>query len=427
MPLSCPRPLLARALAAGLLLAAAGHALAADWPQWLGPQRNGRSAETGLLPQWPAAGPPLMWHSTDVGKGYGSVAAVAGRLYLTGNEGLETEFVQAVDARDGRRIWRTPLGKVGNPEQQPSYPGARTTPTVERDRLWVLGSDGDLACLNSADGSVRWRKQLRREFGGAPGVWAYSESPLVDGETLVCTPGGTEATLLALNKNTGAVLWKCAVPGGSEAAYSSPIVVETGGTRQYVQFLATGLVGVEARTGRLLWSYERTAQNSITNIQTPVAAGNLVYSAGSRSGGAVVRLVPADGGMRAEQVYFIPRLPTHLGGALLHNGFLYGSSFGGGLVCAEFTTGAIRWQERGVGPGSLCYADGRIYVQGEGGQVALVEATPEGYRERGRFTPPRAQQGARIQSWTYPVISGGRLYLRDQENLWCYDVRAQGR
>src|SRR5439155_12806240 len=238
-----------------LVLSTALSVVANDWPQWRGPQRNGVSSETGLLQEWPKDGPALRWKVADVGSGYSTPAVVGARLYLLGNEGLDNEFVRALSVKDGKRAWSTRLGKVGHPQQKPNFPAARSTPTVEGEFLYALSSDGDLASLEIGTGKVRWQKNLRADFGGKPGEWAYSESPLIDGDALVCTPGGSEATLVALNKKTGEVIWKSAVPGGDEAAYASAIIVEAGGVKQCVQLLQNGLVGVDSKTGRFVWRY----------------------------------------------------------------------------------------------------------------------------------------------------------------------------
>src|SRR5580765_1712468 len=251
---------------------------AKDWPQWRGPHRDGISQETGLLKEWPKDGPKLLWQVKDIGAGYSTPAIVGDRLYLVSNEGLENEFALALSTKDGSRAWSAPLGKVGNSKQQPSYPGSRSTPTVEGDVLYALGSDGDLVCLDKTKGKERWRRNLRTDFGGKPGEWAYSESPLIDGNALICTPGGSNATMVALNKKSGEVIWKCAVPGDDEAAYASPIAIEAAGVKQYVQFVRKGLIGVEAKTGKFLWCYEKTAQNSPAVIITPVAEDGLIYS-----------------------------------------------------------------------------------------------------------------------------------------------------
>ncbi len=274
-------------------------------------------------------------------------------------------------------------------------------------------------------GKIRWQKHLRNDFGGKYGEWAYAESPLVDGDVLVCTPGGEQATLVALNKHTGEVIWKSQVPGDQEPGYASAIIVNAAGVKQYVQFLQKGLVGVDANTGKFLWQYERTGQ-SPANIPTPVAQGDLVYSSSGRGGGALVRIVAKDGKLEAEEVYFDRKLPTAIGGSVLLGDYLYGTT-GETTVCAEFKTGKIVWtKERELAPSSLCFADGNLYLHAErDGQVALIEATPEGYREHGRFTPPNLPERGNTRAWAYPVVANGRLYIRDWDRLWCYDVKAR--
>ncbi len=397
--------------------------VAADWPQWRGPQRNGISQEKGLLQEWPKDGPKLLWQVKDVGLGYSTPAVVGERLYLLSNEGTENESAQAREIKDGKLVWSTRIGKVGNPDQQPPYPGARSTPTVDGELIFVLGSDGDLACLDKGTGKVRWQKNVRKEFGGQPGRWAYAESPLIDENVLVCTPGGEKATLVALNKQTGDVLWQSIVPGGDEAGYASAVVVEAGGIKQYVQFLGKGVVGVDAKTGKFLWRYNKTAEGSPANIPTPVVHDYFVYSSAGKSGGALVKLNVNQGTVEAIEEYFNPKLPTSIGGSVKIGDYLYGTTNSGGLLCAKFATGEMKWQDRSVGAGSVCFADGRLYLHGERGDVALVEATPEAYREKGRFTPPGQPDRGRSQAWTYPVVSNGRLYLRDFGVIWCYDVK----
>ncbi|MEI7935881.1 MAG: PQQ-binding-like beta-propeller repeat protein [Verrucomicrobiota bacterium] len=396
---------------------------AADWPQWRGPQRNGISAETGLLAEWPKEGPKLVWQVKDIDSGYSTPSVVGDRLYLLSNQGLDNEFVQMLDAKGGKRIWSQRIGKVGNPDQQPNYPAARSTPTVDGEWVYAFGSDGDLACLERATGKVRWQKNVRKDYGGQSGIWAYSESPLVDGEAVICTPGGPDATMLALNKNTGELIWKCAVAGGEQAAYTSALVIEAGGVRQYVQMLQKGLVGVEAKTGKLLWRYDRTAKGSPAVIPTPVVDGDFIYSAAGRSGGGGVRLKVNGGTFETEQLYFSPKLPTSVGGVLKVGEYLYGTS-AGALLCLEFKTGNVKWDDRSIGAAALCYADGRLYLHGENGEVALLEATPEAYREKGRFKPVDQPDRGSSKAWAYPIIADGRLYIRDLGTLWCYDVKA---
>jgi len=399
-------------------------ASAADWPQWRGPQRNGSSNETGLLKAWPKEGPKLLWQVKEMGDGYATPVVVGSRLYLLSNRGLDNEFVQALSVRDGKSIWTTRIGNVGNPDQQPSYPMARSTPTIDGELLYALSSDGDLACLETATGKLRWQKSLRKDFGGQPGQWAYSESPLVDGDVVVATPGGAEATMVALNKKTGAVIWKSAAPGGDPAGYSSAIVVQGGGRKQYVQFLGKGVVGVDAKTGQFLWRYAEPSKGP-ANMPTPVARDGYIYAAAGRIGGGLVSLKASPDGVAAEQVYFTRGLPNSIGGAVLVGDYLYGTT-GDGLVAAEFSSGKIKWQAESIGGGAVLHADGHLYLHGENGDVALVEATPEGYKEKGRFTPPEQpkHRSPMEKAWAYPVVANGKLHIRDLGTLWCYDIKA---
>jgi outer membrane protein assembly factor BamB len=404
-------------------------ALAADWPQWRGPKRDGASPETGLLKQWPAEGPKLVWRIDNVGDGYGTPAVVGDRIYLISNTGLDNEFVQALDAKDGKQLWATKLGKVSNKNQFPPYPAARSTPTIDGERLYALSSDGDLACLETANGKVVWKKKLPADFGGVAHTWAYAESPLIDGEMLVCTPGGAEATLLALNKSSGEIIWKAPVPGGDAAGYASVVATEAAGIKQYVAFLAKGVVGVDAKTGKFLWRYDRTAKGSPANIATPVTADGLVYTAGVRVGGGTVKIRAEGDKIAADEVYFERGLPTAIGGALLVDGYLYGTG-NDGLVCVEFATGKVKWKDKSVGAASLLYADGMLILHGEKNDMALVEATPEGYREKGRFSlpsPPKhnPRPGPPEVAWSYPALANGKLYVRDLNVMWCYDVKGQ--
>jgi outer membrane protein assembly factor BamB len=401
---------------------------AADWPQWRGPARTGISSETGLLDEWPAGGPPLLWQVHDIGDGYATPSVAGDRIYVIGNRGMENEYVQALSIADGKPVWSTRLGKVGNPDQQPPYPMARSTPTVEGNFVYALSSDGDLVCVETAGGKEIWRKSLRADFGGLPGKWAYAESPLIDGDVLLVSPGGSDATIVTLNKKTAALIWKSAVPGGDAAAYASAIVTEAGGRKQYVQFLDKGVVGVDAKTGEFLWRYEKTSTGP-ANIPTPVAHDGYIYSANARRfGGGLVQLHATANGMTAEEVYFERAVPNTLGGQVLLDGYLYGTN-SEGMAASEFLTGKLAWQAQTGGPGAVLYADGRFYVHFENGDVALVEATTEAYREKGRFTPPNQPEhprGPREAAWAHPVLANGRLYIRDLGTLWCYDVRDSG-
>jgi outer membrane protein assembly factor BamB len=400
-----------------------------DWPQWRGPERSGLSKERGLLKQWPKEGPKLLWQVNDIGDGYSTPVVVGTRIYLMSNHGMENEFVQALSTQDGKPLWTTRVGNVGNPNQNPPYAKARSTPTVDGDFIYALGSDGDLACLEARSGKIRWQKSIRKEFEGQPGEWAYAESPLVDGDVVVVTPGGAQATMVALNKKTGALIWKSAVPGGDPAGYASAVVVQGGGRKQYVQLLSKGLVGVDAKTGQFLWRHKEAAKGPAQYF-TPVVRDGYVYCGALGVGGTLVRLKPDGGGVAAEQVYFERGLPNGIGGAVVVGDYLYGGDMPGQkLVAVEFATGKVKWQSENFAWASVASADGHLYLHGLNGDVALVEATPEGYREKGRFTPPAQPKHKQVgpypeMAFAYPVIANGRLYIRDLGTLWAYDIKA---
>jgi outer membrane protein assembly factor BamB len=409
-------------LAVGIFLVSSAPLAAEDWAEWRGPQRDGISKETGLLKQWPKEGPKLLWQVKDIGYGFSTPSVVGDRLYLLSNKGTDDEFVQARSVADGKEIWTTHLGKTGPCR---NFPGARSTPTVDGDMLYALSSDGDLACVKIADGAVVWHKSLPKDFGGKPGPWAYAESPLVDGNVVVCAPGGKTATLVALDKKTGATIWQTALPEADDAAYASAIIVEIGGVRQYVHLLQKGAVGVDAKTGKFLWRYDKIAPNDPAHITTPVARDGFVYFSLGEAGGALFKVKADEGKFTVDPVYVKVNAPTRVGGFVLVGDYLYGTK-AAGPRCVEFATGAEKWQDKSVGPASVFFADGRLYLHGEKGEVALVEATPEAYREKGRFTPPGQPDRGDAEAWAYPVVANGRLYVRDLGVLWCYDVSEAG-
>jgi len=413
-------------LSASLMTVAAR---ADDWPQWRGPQRDGVSRETGLLKEWPKDGPKLLWEVKELGGGFSTPAVVDNRLYLMADRDGD-EFALALNAKDGKEVWATKVGKVGKNTGFAQYPGTRSTPTVDGDRLYVLGSDGDLACLERANGRIVWAKNLKKDLDGEPGLWAYSESVLIDGDVLVCTPGGKKATMAALHKKDGSEIWKCAVKEGDPAAYASTIVASVGPVKQYVQFVQGGVIGVDAKTGRSLWRYDET-RDQAANIPTPVFHDDCVFTSTSRNGSGLNRIKVSQDAVSSEQVYFNKTALNSIGGVVLVGDYLYGTNARGELVCMDFKTGTVKWHEPSVGAASLCYADGRLYVRGQGGdgfraetakpRMALVEATPDGYKEKGRFEQP--DHGNR-PAWPHPVVANGRLYLRDLNVLLCYDVKA---
>ncbi len=388
-----------------------------DWPQWQGPDRTALSQETGLLQSWPAHGPPLAWKAKGLGGGYSTPSVAAGRVFGSGFRG-DDEVVWALDETTGKLLWRTRIAKanrnIGYGE------GPRSTPTVDGELLYALGVSGDLVCLETATGKERWRKHLRQDFGGRMmSGWGYSESPLVDGEKVVVTPGGQQATLVALDKKTGAPIWRAQVPQGDGAGYASAIVATVEGQRQYVQFLGRGVASVAAEDGKFLWRFDRPA-NGTANCSTPVFAKDCVFAAsGYGTGGGLVRLSRQGDEIKAEQVYFTRNMKNQHGGMVLVNGYVYGSNEGL-LTCLDFASGKVMWEERRPGKGSIAYADGQLYYRNERGPVHLVEATPTHYVEHGQFEQPsRSDKSA----WPHPVIANGKLYLRDQDLLLCYNVK----
>lgn len=391
-----------------------------DWPGWRGPDRTGVSTVTGLLPSWPPGGPKLLWKATGMGGGYSTPSVAGGRVFLMGSQGND-EFVLALDAATGKQLWSTRVGIVGV-NTGPNYPGPRATPTVDGPWLYTLGSDGDLVCVEAANGHVRWHRHLGKDFHGKRGTWAYTESPLIDGDVLVCTPGGPTATMVALNKSDGSVRWKTELDYGNTAAYASAIVAHVGGVKQYVQFLGSGLLAVSAQDGKILWRYKKNI--GFASCATPIFHDDCIYSSASGNegagGDALLRLSPSPNGIEAKQVYLVRGILNFHGGVVRVGNELYGTN-ANVLICQDFKTGAVRWKDRSVGQASIVAADHRLYLRGEEGSVALVDIDPTGYHERGRFRQPERTAFA---TFAHPVVAGGRLYLRDADLLFCYDIKA---
>jgi len=386
-----------------------------DWPQWRGPDRNGVSAETGLLKQWPAAGPTLSWSVSNLGKGYGSMAIRGDFIYLQGTQGGNS-VVFCLKRGTGATLWTRTLGRTLD---QDKGGGPRGTPTLDGELLYALSENGDLACLKATDGSVVWARNILSDFGGANPQWLISESPLIDGDNLIVTPGGRGAGIVALNKATGKTIWQTAELS-DPAAYSSCIVADVGGVRTIMQLTAQAGVGVRAKDGKLLWRYPKVA-NDTANVTTPVFFDSTVfYTSAYNTGAALLRLTPEAGAVKAEEVYFTREMMNHHGGVVLIDGHLYGFS-NAILTCIEFGTGKVMWRNRSVGKGTLTAADGLLYLMGEGNTAGLAEASPTAYVEKGRFQI--ADQG--WPSWAHPVIAGGMLYIRNQGVLASYDVRAR--
>ena len=410
--------------ALGLALSTVSVAAAAapgDWPQWRGANRDDISSDTGLLKSWPAGGPPLAWKATGLGSGYSGVSILGDRLFTAGDRGKEN-FVVALNRVDGKQIWSATLGKAGAPGWG-GFGGPRCTPTLDGDRVYALGQYGELVCLEMASGKEVWRKNLQSDFGGKLPEWGFAESPLVDGDKLVCTPGGPQGAVIALNKLTGEVVWRCAA-FTDDAQYSSLLPVEIDGVRQYVQLTQASVAGVAAKDGALLWQAPR--KGSVAVIPTPIYRDNHVFVAsGYEAGCNLFKITQTGGVFKASQVYAKKWMENHHGGVVLVGNHLYGYCEKKGWMCQNFKTGEIVWSTKdNLGKGSLTFADGLLYLRFEEneGTIALIEATPAGYKETGRFDPP---DRSKLKSWPHPVVAGGKLYIRDQDVLLCYDVKAK--
>ena len=386
---------------------------AGDWPQWQGPDRTRSSKETGLLKEWPAAGPTVVWTSTGLGTGYGSMAIAGDRVYFQAAVGRNSGVV-ALNRADGKAVWAKGIGPaLGNDQGS----GPRGTPTVDGDRLYALTENGDLACLDLG-GNILWQRNVVRDFRGRQTRWLISESPLVDGPHVVVSPGGPGASMVKLDKMTGATVWT-SKDLSDPPGYSSAIVADVDGVRTYMTFTASAGVGVRASDGKLLFRYSNAA-NRVANIATPIFSNNQVFfTSGYDTGGGLLNLTAQEGEIKTKQVYFTREMKNHHGGVVLVDGYLYGFN-DSILTCLDFATGKRMWRDRSVGKGSVTYADGHLYIQSENNKVALAEATPAAYREKGRFDIPDKGH----MSWAHPVISDGRLYVRNQDTVLAYDIKS---
>ncbi|HJU56098.1 MAG TPA: PQQ-binding-like beta-propeller repeat protein [Pyrinomonadaceae bacterium] len=389
----------------------AGAQTGGEWPQWRGANRDGISQETGLLKEWPADGPPLAWKAAGAGRGYSSLAISKGRIYTMGLKG-DREHVIAFDVATGKQVWATPHGGAFRNDRGD---GPRGTPTVDGDRLYALGGNGDLSALDTKTGRIVWTMNVLQKFGGENIIWGISESPLIVGEKLLVNAGGPGASVVALNKKDGSLIWKSQ---SDKAGYSSAIPIQIAGKTQVVYFTHQRGLGLDLETGKLLWEYPRAA-NNVANAATPVARGNRVFiTSDYGNGGGLVEVKSDAKGVTATEVYFTKEMRNHHSSSVLIGDHLYGFS-SNILTAMRFDTGEVAWRDRSVGKGSLVYADGHLYCLSENGVVGLVEATPTGYREKGRF---RIEQDS-LPTWSHPVVAGGRLYLRDQDTIYAYDVK----
>lgn len=410
---------------AGWMVCVSGMALGADaksdWHQWRGPKRDAVSTEKGLLKKWGEDGPPLAWKSSGLGSGFASIVIADGRIFTMGRR-KNAEHLIALSGKDGKELWSLKVGT--DAADEPS-----STPTVDGDRVYAVGTRGDLLCA-TVTGKELWKKSYVTDFGGSVPTWKYCESPLVDGDKLICSPGSRDATLVALNKKTGDVIWKTAVPngGGNGSGYSSVVISEGAGVRQYVQLLGagTGCIGVDAAKGKLLWKYERVG-NGTASIPTPIVDGNYVFcSSGYGTGAALLELHAEKGGVTASEVYFLNGndFQNHHGGMIHVGPYIYcGHGHNQGFpICIDMKSGKTVWggKQRGAGTGSaaVVYADGKLYFRYQDGIMALVDASKDGYQLDGSFKIPEVSR----ESWSHPVVAGGKLYLREQDNLFVYQL-----
>lgn len=399
-----------------------------NWPQWRGPLRDGISRDTGLLTSWPQGGPPKVWTAGGMGAGFSSVSVVGGRIFTMGDR-RDGQYVIAVSEDAGKELWATRVG--GRHEDE--YSGPRSTPTVDGDLLYVETTDGNVVCLESATGRERWRRSLTRDFGGQMmSQWMFAESPLVDGDRVVVTPGAQRAGIVALDKATGKDIWRATVPrigsrGADGAGYSSIVISNGGGVKQYVQLMGRGVVSVRASDGWFMWGYNDVA-NDIANISTPVVKDDLVFaSTGYQTGAALLQISPEPNGrVNAREKYFLDAgtLQNHHGGFVLIDGVVYGGNgqSNGFPFALDLATGKMLWDRvRGAGTGSAAVtaAEGHLYFRYQDGTMALIAVNPKQYQLKSSFSIPNV----RNPSWSHPVITGGRLYLREQDALLVYAIK----
>ncbi len=391
-----------------------------DWPQWRGPDRTEISAEKDLLKAWPEQGPQQDWLFRNCGLGYSGPAVVGDRLYIMGARD-KVEMMICLRVDDGTEVW---TAEIGEALSNGWGDGPRGTPTVDGEHVYGMGGQGNLVCINTHDGTVVWQTSMQ-DFGGSTPGWGYTESVLVDGDRLICTPGGEQGTMLALNKHTGEKIWQTS-DFTENAHYSSAIVAEPHGVRQYIQLTEKFVFGVDAANGNVLWRTDWPGATAV--IPTPIYHDGYVYATSGYGAGCDLFQIGADNEVTSLYDEDSRKLmKNHHGGVVLVDGYIYGYSDSGGWMCQEFLTGELKWRERSALPkGSLTYADGMLYCLGENeGTVALVEASPEGWSEVSRFSlsPLSEVRSPRGHVWTHPVVANGKLYVRDQDLLFCFDIR----
>ena len=391
------------------------NSFCADWPQFRGLHRDGHTKESQLLKRWPDQGPTLACTASGIGAGFSSAAIADNTIYVTGLVGEKGEGVLTALDSSGNLRWKTPYGKEWNG----TYPGARYTPTVEGDTVYFLTGHGVVCAVESQSGTIRWKRDVAGDFGGTTPIMGFAESLLVDGDQVFCTPGGKDASIVALDTKTGATRWT-SVGHSDQAAYCSPILVERGGTRLLITLTNATLIALNPETGTILWRapFDETEKDQNHSITPVYRDGQLYVTSGHRKGGILFTL-SADGRSIQEQWSDETLNPTH-GGVILVKNNLYGSTARGRWACLSLADGTPCWQERGVGKGSLIYGDGHLYCYGEKGKLSLVEATPRAYVQKGGFKVDPGEG----QHWAHPSIAGGKLYIRHGDTLSAYRIAA---
>jgi outer membrane protein assembly factor BamB len=392
-------------------------AQAADWPQWRGANRDDISAETGLLKKWPASGPKKVWMFDDAGLGYSGYSIVGDTLYTMGARDA-VEFVIAVDVTTGKEKWSTEAGALYT---NGWGDGPRSTPTIDGDHLYTIAGRGNLVCLATATGKKVWEVSMTDDLGGKLQSWGYTESPIIEGDLVVCTPGGSEGTLAAFDKKTGKKKWQTK-DWTDNAQYASIIGVTHNGGRQLIQLTMQTLAGVDPKNGKVLWTSEFPGKTAV--IPTPVFKDGQVFVAAGYGVGC--QSVKIGAGNKVEKLYENTDMVNHHGGVVLVGDHLYGYSDKGGWTCMELKTGEVVWADKSAKKGAIHCADGMLYLlEEDSGTVILIEASPKGWNEKGRFViePQTTQRNPKGKVWTHPVVANGKLYLRDQELLFCFDVK----
>ncbi len=400
-----------------LLLVMVVGAAGAEWPQFHGPRRDNISTETGLLKSWPEGGPKLLWTASGIGFGFSTVAIANGLIYTTGNVGEKT-MITALDL-EGKVRWQAPNG----PAYKRSHPGTRSTPTIEGDRLYHENADGDVVCMDARTGKVLWHVNILERFKGRNISWALAESLLIDGQKVICTPGGEEIGLAALDKTTGKTIWTCRGTG-DKPGYCSPILVEYQGARIIVTLMAKSIVGVDAETGKLLWKVPHKTPFD-ENIMTPIHRDGCIFVSTRTTGSRLLRLVVEGGRVGVEQLWHTTKMDIQHEHAVLLDGHVYGSCHSAAGVpwaVLEWKTGNRTYGGKGIGRASLTYADGHLYLVNHRGQVALVRPRADRFDLVSTFRIPRKGRGP---VWAHPVVCGGRLYVRHGDFLFCYDIQAR--